>query len=532
MPSFSLIPSLSLRQKVRHMAVVQVLFLLLLTGIGWMALQRSSAGARRMVDRNPRLKVLNELRFQFQHTRAGQQALLAGATNAAFAPDFRSYVTRSEESLAKVMKDVEAQPWEEDEAPKVAECLKSIRAYLDGFESNYQLACADLKGTSLPQRMRAGGADLERTRALLKDLFDLQNTKNDETQKRNEASTTASYAFMAGGFLVALVLVTVMTRAIIRRTLKGVDSLARTMSALAQGDLSSGCPLEGDDELGRVSADLNAVVERFRASLRTLDEAARNLVDVCDGLESRSEVLFSTSAGLSRDAAVQKEEVDRVAQALTTMGASLARVRSVAGQADAQAQTALKVTEEGRDMVAESIRVTEGIRQSSEKVAHITVVISEIARQTNLLSLNAAIEAAKAGAQGKGFAVVAEEVRKLAERAGGAAKEINALISESHVSVGQGQTAVAGVDRSLEGILAAVTENGHKLQAIVQGMEEQEAGAGDMRTHMETASRTVDGSVRGIRQLAEAAEEIQGSVRAVGQLSHELQSLTRQFRLG
>jgi methyl-accepting chemotaxis protein len=526
-----MVSNVSLRLKVSGLAFLQAFFLLALTGLGVMALHRSSQGARQMVERNPRLKVLNDLRFQFQHTRAGQQALLAAASNTAFVPNFQDYVAHSEASLAGVMKDVEAQPWEADEAPKVKECLASIRAYLEGFPASYAQAKADPKGAALPQRFRDGAPHLERARVLLKELFDLQSAKNDESQKRNAQATQVSYRVMAAGLALALVAGALLSRAITRRTLEGVDSLARTMSALARGDLSRTCPVGGADELGVMSADLNAVVEKFRASVRTIDEAAVHLVGVSTDLSNRAGLLASTSTALDRDAQEQKAGVDRIAGSLSDLSGSIGRSRQVAGDARTQARTALEVTELGRDKVAETIVVTEGIRQSSEKVGRITTVISEIARQTNLLSLNAAIEAAKAGQQGKGFAVVAEEVRKLAERAGAAAKEITALIAQSHESVGLGLTSVAGVGDSLAGILTAVTENEHNLEAIAQGMQAQTVSAQEMIAHMEDTSRSVEGSTGGIRRLAEAVQEIKGTVQEVAGLANRLQGLTREFTL-
>jgi methyl-accepting chemotaxis protein len=379
--------------------------------------------------------------------------------------------------------------------------------------------------------MRVGGEHLERARALLKDLFDLQNAKNDERVRLNEEQTRASYRVMAGGLLLAILLAWLLTQAITKRTIQGVGALARTMSSLAKGDLSSNCPLEGEDELGLMARDLNAVVERFRASVRTLDQTARRLVAFSKDLAGRASLLSDTSASLSQDAEVQKEEVGNIARSLNAMSAAIAEAQTATEAAGAQARTALQVTEQGRDKVQETTRATEAIRQSSDKVSRITTVIAEIARQTNLLALNAAIEASKAGAQGKGFAVVAEEVRKLAERAGSAAKEINLLIAESHERVEMGETAVNGVGESLVRILSAVTENDQNLKAIAQGMETQTANAQDMLDHMGSTSQGVERSTEGIQKLAEAAHEISFAINEVADLARELHGLTAQFTL-
>ena len=529
--SHAFLARVSLRQKVRLLSIVQIVFLLLLAGIGWVALQRSSAGAQHMVERNPRLKSLNDLRYQFQHARSGQQALLAAAQNPVFIQNFSDYVHTSEKTLLKIMAEVESQPWEADEAAKVKQCLAAIRAYLQGTEATFQQARTDAVGASLQLRMRAGGEHLERARVLIKELFDLQNAKNDASVLRNSADTAASFRYMAGALVLAIILVGLLSRAITTRTISGVDNLARSMSALAQGDLTQACAVDGGDELSRMAVDLNAVTGKFRASVRTIETAAQGLVAASRDLQGRAQMLTDTSVSLNQDAATQTLQVDAVAHSLGSMTEAISQAMTAAGAAETQAQTALRVTEAGRDKVEETTRATEGIRDSSDKVSRITVVIAEIARQTNLLALNAAIEASKAGVQGKGFAVVAEEVRKLAERAANAAKEINSLIAESHERVGLGQAAVAGVGASLGQILAAVTANNENLKAIATGMASETRNAKAMQGHMDGASLLVERSTQGIGQLAGAVREISGTIQEVAGLARELHGLTGQFKL-
>ena len=105
----------SIRFQLRLLLVFQTLFLVVISGIGWYALDQAQAANRAMSHRGPLLKTLNDLRFQFQHTRAGQQALLAAARNEVFLKGFRDYVATSEQTLTKVLAEVEAAPWEADE---------------------------------------------------------------------------------------------------------------------------------------------------------------------------------------------------------------------------------------------------------------------------------------------------------------------------------------------------------------------------------------------------------------------------------
>jgi len=171
------------------------------------------------------------------------------------------------------------------------------------------------------------------------------------------------------------------------------------------------------------------------------------------------------------------------------------------------------------------------IQDSSQKVNRIITVIADIARQTNLLSLNAAIEAAKAGQQGKGFAVVAEEIRKLAERSAGAAKEIGALIGESSERVLTGSAAAAQVSASLDRIQEHIRETGDHVGNISGAMVQQASSVSQLQRQLDLVSSLTERNASATVQLASAMQETSRTTEDLASLATELRILTHRFRI-
>jgi methyl-accepting chemotaxis protein-1 (serine sensor receptor) len=147
-----------------------------------------------------------------------------------------------------------------------------------------------------------------------------------------------------------------------------------------------------------------------------------------------------------------------------------------ASHANQLARGAREQAERGGEVVAQAVDAMQAINQASRKIADIVGLIDEIAFQTNLLSLNAAVEAARAGEQGRGFAVVAAEVRNLAQRSAGAAKEIKALIKDSVDKIHTGSTLVDQSGKALAGIVESVKKVTEIVAEIAAASQEQSAG--------------------------------------------------------
>jgi methyl-accepting chemotaxis protein len=344
----------------------------------------------------------------------------------------------------------------------------------------------------------------------------LEQAKGALATIENSYHNTTLMTLAAGGVVVLL---SFMLGLLLNRSIsKPLEEFSKVLQATASGDLRARSNLRTHDEFGSMARTLNQMGDQLQGTMGAIKAAVDQVASGSQELSAAADEMSTTTDAIARSTNIQKEGAERMAAAITELSASISEVASGAQETQVKLVDTQKAAEQGTEAGGNTTEAMAGITRTAGAISQAVVVIQEIARQTNLLSLNAAIEAAKAGEMGKGFAVVAEEVRKLAERSGGAAKEVNLLIQEAKDAVDRGGSTVEATVHALETIRKNLTAFGRLASHIAQATAEQS------RTG-EEAARQVERGVNESIQTASATTQLSATTEEIARTARELASV-------
>lgn len=347
--------------------------------------------------------------------------------------------------------------------------------------------------------------------------------------------------------LVALASIVLLLGLLMRYLLQPLNNLSTALGDIAQGegDLTQRLPVTSQDEFGHLAAAFNQFIERIHASIKQVSATSTEL----NGVALR--VLDASNANLA-SSDEQSSRTNSVAAAINQLGAAAQEIARNAADASTQASTARSGAVQGSSVVAETVQAMhdlsgkidnasvsiQTLNAKTADIGKILDVIQSISEQTNLLALNAAIEAARAGEAGRGFAVVADEVRNLAHRTQSSAREIHEMIGDLRSEAAQAVQAMDESKRFSEHSVTVASQAGQRLADITNGIGEIDNMNQSVATATEEQTSVIESlnvDITDINNLnQEGVENLQSTLRACRSLEQQvehLQKLVGSFRI-
>ncbi len=364
-----------------------------------------------------------------------------------------------------------------------------------------------------------------------------------QTREANAATTRLGIILS----LVLVVLVSLGAWLVIRSVMVNIRGVITSLQSIARGDgdLTQRVNVESNDEIG-------AMIELFNSFLDKLQRTIRQIIEAANPLGQVSKELYKLTQGSEENAKSQQHHTDSITRDILTMTGSIQEVAQRSQQASDEANSAARQAATARehvgslstgisdlgDSVMGAVKAMEQLEEETQEVGSVLTVIRSIAEQTNLLALNAAIEAARAGEQGRGFAVVADEVRNLAQKTAESTAEIQQIIQRLqnsantvlNVMTSNGEKSRASIERSieatqlLEAIAGTVNQIDELNAGIAQFTQEQIGLSSSIRQETQVLQQDAQATANGAEATARLGEQLVST-------GDHLRAATGQFRV-
>ncbi|MCY1285011.1 Methyl-accepting chemotaxis protein (MCP) signaling domain protein [compost metagenome] len=519
---------MKIRQKMVASGAISVLAAALLGGIGyWGQTELADALAENQLSVSA---LRNHLEGDMMHDALRADvlaALVVQPGDAAGAEQVRTDLREHSEWFRRTLGENARLPLTPEIRSAIAESQPALESYIGEAERIVSLALRD------PQAARGELAAFERSFGDLEEKNEALSGRIEahaaKTRADGETAVRSAAAWLVGGILLVVGLLCLVTGQLMRAVLRPLEKTVGVARAIAQGNLLTQVSIDSDDEAGQ----LQRALAEMQGNLRQMIATIRNESEELRGTAHR---LSETSQSIVDGAGEQSDSATSMAAAMEQMIANIGQIaeharnaQGISAQSEDLAGSGGKVilgVVEGMSRIAEAVNQSSStitaLGQSSEEIHSIIQVIKGIAEQTNLLALNAAIEAARAGEAGRGFAVVADEVRNLAARTAQSTQEITGMIQRIRETTQQAvdsmQTGVArvqdgvGLARQAGESINEIRSGAHRAAEVVEEIShtigEQSRASSEVAQRVELIAQMSRHNSQAMQDLAHAAERL------------------------
>lgn len=436
------------------------------------------------------------------------------------------------------------------EDPAAAARVIELKAALDAYREGRAEQIAWIKEGKLDQAI-AQGIRLQEERfdklnAIELDLYRAAQAKATASSAQVQALASSARVALIGSGLLAVVLGVGLVLFLSRSIADPLREVARLAERIALGDLTlPAVATDRRDEVGALTRAFARLADSLRSQIRNISEGVTVVSSAASEISTSTSQLAATSA---ETAAAVSETTTTVEELRQTALVASQKAKSVSETSQKAAQVAQAGRKSVEDTVAGMSRIREQmesiadrmvrLNEQSQSIGQIVTTVEDLAAQSNMLAVNAGIEAAKAGEQGKGFAVVAQEVRNLAEQSKQATAQVMSILSEIQKATNAAVLATEQGGRSVESGVTQATQAGQSIQLLSANVNESAAAATQIAASSQQQMVGVDQvatSMEGVKQAslqnADGAKQLESAARNLKDLGERLQHLIQHYKL-
>ncbi|WP_319177797.1 methyl-accepting chemotaxis protein [Pseudomonas aeruginosa] len=532
---------MNIRQRILASGAIGIVAVVLLGGVGfWGQLRLGKALTENELSVNA---LRNHMEGDMMHDALRADVLAAFVVqpgDGAAAEQVREDLQEHSQWFRKVVEQNQGLPLNDAIHQALVELRPDLEAYIGAAESIVGKALLDpvAARAELPQFVQAF-KDLEGRNEALSSLIEKHV---EQTNRAREDSMRYSAWMLAGGILVACLVLGQLCRQLLRAVLQPLRKLVSSARVIAQGNLQEPIGVDSNDEAGQLQRALGEMQENLRQMITIIRQESEELHDT-------SQSIGQTSQSIVHGASQQADSATSMAASMEEMITNISQISDHADNARVISAKSEELASSGGQVILNVVegmsRIADVVNQSSTSITalgqsfhSIIQVIKGIAEQTNLLALNAAIEAARAGEAGRGFAVVADEVRGLAARTTQSTQEITAMIERIRASTGQAINSMeAGVSRVNEGVSFA-RQAGVSINEILDGTRHAASVVDEISQTIREQSRASDEIAQRVELIAQrsqqntqAMHEMAATARRLNEVAATMRSSVERFKI-